>query len=317
MIAVVKKYWFLLGLLGVFVLTLADTTETLSGLGVRLKGMHGADVAIVLIFFIYGLTTPAGELRRGVRDVKGLGLGLFNIFAVAPLIAVLFLILPLPEGMLIGIFIVAVMPTTLSSGVVMTGAAGGNIAHALLITLTANVMSVVTIPVVLSFLLSLHTGAVAVVIDKAAIMAKIGFLVVLPLGVGILIRLRAKDVIDQVGKMIQQLNQVFVLAIVWMSLSQTRVVILDNVTMIPQVFLLVFLFHGMLLASAFLLVFCFRLDPGRRESVIFMGAQKTLPLSVIIQVTLFPQYGMALIVCVLHHIVHLFIDSYLVGKIAR
>ena len=57
------------------------------------------------------------------------------------------------------------------------------------------------------------------------------------------------------------------------------------------------------------------IGPGRRESVIFMGGQKTLPLSVILQVTLFPTFGLALVVCVLHHIIHLIMDAYLVERL--
>ncbi|MBW2597910.1 MAG: bile acid:sodium symporter [Deltaproteobacteria bacterium] len=48
-----------------------------------------------------------------------------------------------------------------------------------------------------------------------------------------------------------------------------------------------------------------------------MGSQKTLPLSVILQVSLFPQYGLALVVCVLHHLVHLLMDGYLVGRLRK
>jgi sodium/bile acid cotransporter 7 len=59
----------------------------------------------------------------------------------------------------------------------------------------------------------------------------------------------------------------------------------------------------------------FRIGKGRRESLIFMGAQKTLPLSIILQVALFPQYGQALVFCVVHHIVHLMMDGYLVAKL--
>lgn len=303
-----------MGLLIVFIATLKDATGTISRIGLFLKTHRGADIAIFLIFLIYGFTTHASDLKRGVNDIKGLLTGLLNIFIIAPAIAVLFIFLPLPEGLIIGILIVSAMPTTLSSGVVMTGAAGGNIAHALLITLTANILSVFTIPVVLAFLLSLYKDSVSVSIDKLAIMIKISFLVVLPLVIGLVIKPWVNGVIDKIGGFIQQLNQVFVLAIVWMSLSQTKPVILGNMALVPRVFLAVLVFHVILLLSAFLLTRVLKIPKGRRESVIFMGSQKTLPLSVIIQVTLFPQYGMALIVCVLHHIVHLFIGSYLVGK---
>lgn len=46
-----------------------------------------------------------------------------------------------------------------------------------------------------------------------------------------------------------------------------------------------------------------------------MGGQKTLPLSVILQMSLFPDYSIALLVCVVHHIVHLMMDGYLVERL--
>jgi hypothetical protein len=53
----------------------------------------------------------------------------------------------------------------------------------------------------------------------------------------------------------------------------------------------------------------------RCASVLFVGGQKTLPLSVILQVSLFPQYGLALVACVMHHLIVLMMDGYLVGKL--
>ena len=40
-----------------------------------------------------------------------------------------------------------------------------------------------------------------------------------------------------------------------------------------------------------------------------------IALSIILQVSLFPQYGMALMVCVLHHMIHLLMEGYLVGRL--
>ena len=82
-----------------------------------------------------------------------------------------------------------------------------------------------------------------------------------------------------------------------------------------MIFFLVFGFHGILLIAGYGLTRLLKMEKGRRESVIFMGGQKTLPLSIILQVSLFPQYGLALVVCVLHHMIHLLMDGYLVGKL--
>ncbi len=89
--------------------------------------MHrGPDAVIVLIFFFSGLILNARQIRSGVMDIKGIIAALIIIFLVAPVIGALFGAIPIDTGVVIGIFLVAVMPTTLSSGVVMTGAAGGN-----------------------------------------------------------------------------------------------------------------------------------------------------------------------------------------------
>ena len=315
MYRLIKKYWFLIGLLLVFVVTLADASKTVSSIGRWLKMHRGPDAVIVLIFFFSGLILNARQIRSGVMDIKGIIAALIVIFLVAPVIGALFGTIPIDTGVVIGIFLVAVMPTTLSSGVVMTGAAGGNMAQALVITILANGLAVFTIPVVLSLLLNLVGGSTVVVIDKLAIMIKLGFYVLLPLGLGLAVKIFAESFVDRFVHGLQMLNQFLVLAIVWMAMSQARDAILNSGASVGIVCLLVFNFHGILLVAAGIFAGFFKLGKGRRESVIFMGGQKTLPLSIILQVSLFPQYGLALVVCVLHHMIHLLMDGYLVGRL--
>jgi sodium/bile acid cotransporter 7 len=313
----IKKYWFIAGLVLVFVITVADTTETVSGIGRWLKIHRGPDAVIVLIFFFSGLILNAREIRSGLMDIKGIAIALAIIFLVSPIIGASFGMASLDTGIKIGVFLVAVMPTTLSSGVVMTGAAGGNMAHALVITILANGLAVFTIPVALSLLLNLVGGTAVVAIDKLAIVMKLGFYVLLPLCTGLTIKFFTKSFMDRFALKLQVLNQWLVLGIVWMAMSQARDAIINSGGSVGIVFLLVFVFHGILLTFAGLFSKLLKLGRGRRESVIFMGSQKTLPLSVILQVSLFPQYGLALVVCVLHHMVHLLMDGYLVGRLRR
>lgn len=297
--------------------TVSDTTETVSGIGRWFKMHRGLDAVIVLIFFFSGLILNARQIRSGLMDIKGIVTALAIIFLVSPITGALFGMASLETGIKIGVFLVAVMPTTLSSGVVMTGAAGGNMAHALVITILANGLAVFTIPVALSLLLNLVGGTVVINIDKLAIVMKLGFYVLLPLCTGLTIKFFTKSFIDRFALKLQVLNQWLVLGIVWMAMSQARDAIINTGGSVGIVFLLVFGFHGILLIFAGLFSKLLKLGRGRRESVIFMGSQKTLPLSVILQVSLFPQYGLALVVCVLHHMVHLLMDGYLVGRLRR
>ncbi len=314
-LSVIKKYWFLVALFALVVITLADGTGTLAGMGRWLKQHHGPDLVIVLIFLLSGFALSPEQLKEGLTDVSGILLASAVIFVIAPIAAALFGILPISTGILIGLFLVAVMPSTLSSGVVMTGAAGGNAAHALVTTIFSNSVAVFTIPFSLSFLLLIIGESASVTIDKGAIMLKIAFLVVLPLTAGMVAKTGLTSLYQRIGRKLSITNQCLILTIVWIALSQTREMLVGSGATVAVVLVLVFVYHGLLLLSGWGLIRLFKREKGKRESILFMGGQKTLPLSVILQVTLFPQYGIALLVCVLHHIVHLAMDGYLVERL--
>ena len=318
----VKKYWFPLGLVLVVIITFADVSGHAAAAGTWLKRHHGPDTNIFVIFLTSGLMLDWVQIRDGLMDVRGIVLALVLIFLAAPLLAWLLSRLPLPAGIAVGLFLVAVMPTTLSSGVVMSGAAGGNMAHALVITIVANALAIFTIPLTLTLLVQESVESGAISIDKAALMVKLGALVLVPLLLG----LAGKALLDRrltararqtLTSGLQRLNQVLILLIVWMALSGSRDAILLSGTRLGIIALLSVGFHGALLAAAGLLVWRFRVPAGRRESVIFMGAQKTLPLSILLQVSLFPHYPDALTVCVVHHLLHLMMDGALVDRLRQ
>jgi sodium/bile acid cotransporter 7 len=312
MMEIVKKNWFMLGLVGTAILVIIDSTGIFVNPGVWLKLHHGPDAVIVLIFFLSGLALDTRQIREGLADIKGTLLALLLIFIAAPVIAILFSFLPLDAGLLLGLLLVSAMPTTLSSGVVMTGSAGGNMAHSLLITILANGLAVVTIPITLSLLLGITGEIRTIEIDQLPIMIKIATLVLLPLSLGISTRRILGSKLGSLLPYTSTCNQLGILTMVWMALCGSRPTIIAGISSIFGVLILVFLFHLLLLLTALYLTYVFKIPKKRRESVIFMGGQKTLPLSVILQVTLFPQYGIALVVCVMHHIVHLVMDAYLI-----
>ena len=313
----IHKYWFAVGLVIVLALTVADTTESVSVLGRWFKLHFGTETAVLLIFFFSGFILDTRQIKSESIDIKIILIALAVIFLAAPVSAAFFVWSPLDVGIIVGLFLVAAMPTTVSSGVVMTTAAGGKLAHALLITILANGLAIFTIPITLGLLLPLIGGTTVIMLDKPAIMLKIALLVLAPLGFGMLLKLRLKDTIRLFKNRLHILNQIFILTIVWMGLSQSRPAILNSGSMIGVIVLITAGFHAVLLVEAFGTAQFFGLKRGRRESIIFMGSQKTLPLSIILQATYFPQYSQALVVCVVHHLVHLLIDGYIVGKLRR
>lgn len=304
----------MLGLVALSVIVVLDFTGILVAPGLWLKNHHGPDIVIVVIFILSGIALDTRQIREGLADIKGTLLALFIIFLVAPIIAYFFSLLPIETGLILGVFLVATMPTTLSSGVVMTGSAGGNMAHSLLITIIANSLAVITIPISLSFLIGGNENQV-IHIDQLSIIIKIATLVLLPLIVGIIARRLFSAQLQPILPYTSTWNQLGILTIVWMALCGGRNAIVSSLDSIILIIIIVFFFHLCLVLSALWLTKVFKIAKGKRESVIFMGGQKTLALSVILQVSLFPEFGLALVFCVVHHIVHLIMDAYLINHL--
>lgn len=307
----------MLGLIGVALVTLADTKNITTSVGMWIGANRGPEVMITLIFLLSGLSLDTGHIRDGIADIQGTLVALIFIFLFTPLVTFFFGLLPLGYGIIIGLFLVGVMPSTLSSGVVMTGAAGGNMAHALLITIIANIVAVLTIPVVLALLLRYTGDSRIIEIDQLGIMVKISVLVLLPLISGLLIRRLFGHRLRPILSFAAIYNQLGVLLIVWVAIAKGKAAIISQLESMVVILITVFVFHLILVICALTATRIANIPKGRRESVIFMGGQKTLPLSIILQVSLFPEFGIALVVCVLHHIVHLVMDAYLIGYLNR
>lgn len=312
---IIKRYWFMTGLTAVMLITLADPTEVVPFTGEWFKSHSGADLVILIMFFISGLSLDLREVKDGLLDYRGTFLALAFIFIVSPFVAWLFSFLPIPREIAVGLILVAVVPTTLTSGVVMTGSAGGNMAHALLITIIANSLVVLTLPVTLPLLLNL--SGEPVVIDGAAIMVKMAKLVLFPLFLGMILKKRAEPAISRMPFRLSVISQILIWCLVWMALSGSRDALIGNIRYIGLVIALSFIYHAVILAIVFLVVNNLGIPRGRRESIIFMGGQKTLTLAILLQVSLFPDLGMALAFCVIHHFIHLLMDGYLVGYLQR
>ena len=97
-----------------------------------------------------------------------------------------------------------------------------------------------------------------------------------------------------------------------MALCAGRQAVVSELDSLITIILIVFSFHFIVAACAVVFTRVTKIPKRKRESVILMGGQKTLPLSAILQVSLFPTFGTALVVCVSHHIIHLIMDAYLV-----
>lgn len=313
-----RRYDFLAGLVLVTTATLADGAEVTVHWGRWLKAHHGPDFVIAAIFFFSGIALEKETLVHGLLDFKAFVGALVLIFVVAPLWAHTLVQWPMDPGLAVGLFLVACMPSTLSSGVVMTQSPGGNAATALLITIVANAAAVLATPLLLQALAAGAGNFSAVALDKSALMGTLAMLVLFPLGLGTALRRHLSGVFHK-SKCPSPgtLNTILVIFVVWIAVCGSRTTIVHSVGWMPQILALCIVFHSGLLLAAFAFTRMFNLQPGRLEAVIFMGGQKTLPLSVLLQTALFPQYGQALVLCLCHHVIHLIMDGFVLSYVNK
>lgn len=317
MIQIIRKQWFLFALVVAFLAVVIDPTDILVRFGLFLKACHTPDIMIFSIFIISGLLIDSKQIMAGIKDMKATFIALAVILIIAPLSALGLSMLPLETGTVVGLFIAAVMPTTLSSGIVMSQTAGGNMAHALFITIISNFICIFSIPLILPFLLSFLGQEKDLPLDQTAMMIKLIVIVLIPLAFGMFAKAKLfrKRVLPNVK--MQQLNQWMIVCIVFISMAGSKGALTENGKAFFYIMLLSIVFHLMLLGSSFFLVKLFGIPRGRYESVIFMGSQKTLALSAMLQVTYFSEFATALLFCVVHHIIHLMMDGYLCTAMGR
>ena len=188
-------------------------------------------------------------------------------------------------------------------------------AQALLITILSNVVCIFTIPGQLA--LMIPGGHPAIQLPYVEMMTKLAGLIVVPLLVGMAIRKPLQPWLARLPFRPSMVSRCVMLTMIFMGFSKGRQSIVDGgwqvvLTAMGLAGALHLLLAGILWGSLRLL----RWAPGRRESVFFMGIQKTLPLCIWLQTTYFSAFGLVLVVCVFYHAVQLIVDSYWVGCLA-
>ena len=120
--------------------------------------MNVSDVCVVIIFSLAGITLKTSELRNAVKYPKALIIGLVLILFVTPLLGFAYMGLSGHleyEEFVIGLATFAVVPTTISSAVVIVGLVNGNSGLSLVLSVVTNIIGVITVP----FILRLVIGA--------------------------------------------------------------------------------------------------------------------------------------------------------------
>ena len=147
-------------------------------------------ISLAIIMFGMGLTLVVNDFTRLFTYPKEVIIGLTNQLVFLPLIGFLIILLfDLNSSMAIGIMILSLCPGGPTSNLI-TQVARGNIGLSVTLTALASLITVFTIPIILSKAITYFTGETDIVIELPIVQTMIQILVitVIPVSIGMLIR---------------------------------------------------------------------------------------------------------------------------------
>jgi len=268
-------------------------------------------VAVAIIFVCSGLVLRTDEIRAALSAWSASLWGLLSILLVTPVIGALIAFqLPLDPSFQLGLALFCTMPTTLSSGIALTTQARGNVALALLLTVSTNLIGVFSVPFVLELLLE-SAGQVELSANK--LLVKLCLFILLPLLVGKFLQLFIGEWAQRNRPHLTMLSNAALISIPWVKFSESS----QQLTQIALASLLVLTVSGLLIHIIYLLLndgVCrvLRFAAPVRKAVVLMASQKSLPVAMTVLAFLpvpAETKGLIAIPCITFHLGQIFLDA--------
>lgn len=310
-----KKNWFIFGIFAAlfFGLTAGDAGIFLN------RGSWFSNMLVVIIFIITGLKLPAEAVRNGLKDVRVHIYIQFFIYIAVPLYFYFSSSLfknVFDPGIMIGIYALAALPCTISSCIVFTQNAGGNVVATMFNAAFANIIGVFVSPLLLSLMLRTSAGMLPSE-QLIVILRKLALMMLLPIGAGQVMRRWLSEAVERKKKALGVLTNVFILLILYFAFSKSASepgFISNLKSMIkPYLYLAVsfILLNALASGGAALL----RFNTEDRISVTFTAPKKTLAMGVPLLTTYFASspelLGAALLPLIFYHPWQLFVSGIL------
>lgn len=313
--------WFMLALLAAVVL--ASVAPQLGRSGGTLHLEHASDIGIFAIFFLHGLSLSTESLREGASRWRLHLLVQLCTYAAFPLWwLALDTVLGryIPHDLQLGFFYLAVLPSTVSSSVAMTGLARGNVAAAVLNASLSTLLGVFLTPLLASLMFS--GGDAAHVMNLGETMLKIARMLLLPFVLGQLLHPWAGRYLPRIKPYTTLVDRGVIVLLVWVSFSDS---VADGLWTQHGPALLAFAFIGAALFLFPMLWFTRRVARSLGFTVedeivaVFCGSKKTLASGVPMARVLFggnPALGVLVLPIMFYHQLQLLVCSVMARRYA-
>ncbi|GMV81842.1 MAG: hypothetical protein AMXMBFR7_30260 [Planctomycetota bacterium] len=267
---------------------------------------------IFVLLFLTGLTFDTRELWSGLKAPRPMLLTLAGTYLLLP--ALLFLA-ALPFGLQsplgAGLLVLGATPTTLASAVVWTRLAGGHAALAVVLTVLSNTLNVILGPAVLYALAGHHLQQ-----SFGSIVLSLLLTVLLPVGLGQAVRLKAADLLARHALLLSVLPRLLICVVVVMAASRAAATATAgeglSLGLVLLLIALCVVVHALAVLGMEAGSRVLGLPREHRIAAVFIGGQKTLPVGIHMLQTCFPALTLGVLSLVVYHAVQLIFDSFLI-----
>jgi sodium/bile acid cotransporter 7 len=315
------KNWFILGILLAIVFGFLFSE---AGIAMNRNSVMST-VIVVILFVIMGLTLPSETIISGLKDYK---LHLFIQTFIFIIIPLFFYISSLPfrnlmgGRVVIGIYALAVLPTTISSCIVFTQLSKGNTVGTMFNASLANAAGVLISPLLLSFFL--RTSGQGLPADEIAkILLNLLLKMLLPIIAGQILRRVIKEFAVKNKKRFGIVSNVLILLIIFLSFAKTAAnpAFIDNLKVMVLPFIYLAGAHIFLLLLIFFLGRLFKFSRKNIVSALYAAPQKTLAMGVPLLSTYFAAnqalLGIALLPLIFYHPWQLLVAGFMKPYLSR
>lgn len=291
-----------------------------------LKSEITTKLGVIAIFFLQGILLPTEKFKNDILEWRlHLFVQLFN-FVVIPLLALLLVTLfseYIEPDLRIGILFLSILPTTISTAVLFSSLAGGNVGGAIFNTTLSNILGVFIVPTWSAWLLSSATGQS---IPLGPLLVKIAMLILLPMVMGQILRPIFKELAQSHKKGIGRFNMTMIFYMLYVAFCGS---VKSGVWKEHGMSIVIFaiLFSGILLLITKGLVFSgikllkFNFSIG--ITAFFCASQKTLAAGVPMATSIFstvnnsgisPELGLVLLPLMCYHPLQILIGGGIIGR---
>lgn len=249
-------------------------------------------ICLFLIMMGMGLTLVTNDFKRVLKYPKAVGIGLTNQLILLPIIGfALANIMPLRPEYAVGVMLLVLCPGGTTSNL-FTYLAKGDVALSVTMTALASVITVFTIPIVLSFSLIYFMGSGSEFeLPVVKTMLTLVVLTIVPISVGMLIKRYAPTVADRSQVYVSRFGVIFLTFLVLFLGYVQRDIIVDAFIATGPVSILLNLST---MALGYYSSKWFGLNWAQRTSVTLEVGLQNSTLSIFMALTLLSNYDMSM-----------------------